>query len=445
MTRRFCRVNIREAFSGQLFSLFWPLRPRAYLSAFFGFGNLLFISNREYGRETGKSIQLMSKKQKPLRPVDVFFELPLDKWDLFDSKTLARSKIVLLHDLKPVVDMFNDDGVGVGARTAAEVISEVGLNTHDRQRLISLLGARSFDVYSVRAALNDFISDEELDQIQIPPKEQERLQNYMNNYSRGLLKVILEGTEVKVTGRSSLSSILDGANRGTVLKNLIDISDRLRIEPTDIVVYISKLSEIILAISYYQRVYDGLQEDLKELLVEIRKLNAQDTLNIRYPGIKEETHEAMIAGRNSIVTLNGYFHQFEKVEKFFDDITPEKFRSLRQNVEIHYRAIGMIVCFWQIKIDDWRKRFWDDRGRRKDSTWEQRYNFFKDTVYHNLYTIEENLDLIKNARLEFAADDDAASSNAEKTGDDTAKAPAAQEPGENAESEASTPVEDDTA
>lgn len=349
----------------------------------------------------------MSQKQKPLRPVDVFFELPLDKWKLFESKTLARSKIVLLHDLRPVVDMFNDDGIGIGVRTAAEVISEVGLNTNDRQRLISLLGARSFDVYSVRAALNDFISDDELEQIQIPPKEQERLQTYMNNYSRGLLKVILDGTDVKVTNRSSLSTILDGANRSTVLKNLMDIADRLRIEPTEIVLYISKLSEIILAISYYQRVYDGLQEDLKELLVEIRKLNAQDTLNIRYPGIKEETHEAMVAGRDSIVTLNGYFKQFKKVERFFDDISPEKFRSLRQSVEIHYRAIGMIVCFWQIKIDDWRKRFWDNRGRRKDSTWEQRYNFFKDTVYHNLYTIEENLDLIKNAKLEFAGEDGA--------------------------------------
>jgi len=101
------------------------------------------------------------------------------------------------------------------------------------------------------------------------------------------------------------------------------------------------------------------------------------------------------------VILNTYFGQFEQVEKFFDDITPEKFRSLRENVEIHYRSIGMIVCFWQIKINDWRKRFWDDRGRRKDSTWEQRYNFFKDTVYHNLFTIDDNLKLVKNAKFEF--------------------------------------------
>ncbi len=335
-------------------------------------------------------------------PIDIFFEMPLNKWQIFDSKTLSRSKIVLLHDLKPVVDMFNADGVGIGVRTAAEVINEIGLSTHDRQRLVSLMSARSFDVYSVRAALNDYMSDAELEQIKLPPKEQERLQGYMNNYSRGLLKVILDGTEVKVTGRSSLSSILeDGVNRGAVLKNLIEISSKLRIEPTEIVVYISKLSEIILAISYYQRVYDSLLPDLRELLVDVKKLHEQTALMNRFPGMREETTEAMNAGRHTILTLNGYFDQFHKVEKFFDDITPEKFKSMRESVEVHYRAIGMIVCFWQIKLNEWRRRFWDNRGKRRDSTWEQKYNFFKDTVYHNLYTIEDNVELIKTAKLDL--------------------------------------------
>ena len=334
-------------------------------------------------------------------PIDIFFEMPLDKWQIFDSKTLSKSKIVLLQDLKPVVDMFNADGVGIGVRTASDVIREVSLSNHDQQRLLALMSARSFDVYSVRAALTDYLTDEELEQIKLPPKEQERLQGYMNNYSRGLLKVILEGTDVKVTGRSSLSSILEGANRGAVLKNLIDIAARLRIEPSEIVVYISKLSEVILAISYYQRVYDGLLADLRELLGDVKKLHEQDTLMIRFPGMKEETQEALNAGRQTILTLNGYFDQFHKVEKLFDEITPEKFKNMRESVEIHYRAIGMIVCFWQIKINEWRQRFWDAKGRRRDSTWEQRYNFFKDTVYHNLYTIEDNVELIKNAKLDL--------------------------------------------
>ncbi len=334
-------------------------------------------------------------------PLDIFFEMPLNKWQIFDSKTLANSKVVLLQDLKPVVDMFNSAGVGIGIRTAMEVISELGLNEHDRRRLVAIMSARSFDVYSVRAALNDYMTDAELEQIKLPAKEQERLQQYMSNYSRGLLKVILEGTDTKVTSRSSLSTILEGANRGAVLKNLIDIAGKLRIEPQGIVVYISKLSEIILAISYYQRVYDTMLPDLREMLGEVKKLHDQPGLQSRFPGLREETQVALDNGRNTVVTLNGYFDLFHKVEKFFDDITPEKFKSMRESVEVHYRAIGMIVCFWQIKINDWRDRFWDERGRRRDSTIEQKYNFFKDTIYHNLYTIEDNLGLLKEAKLDI--------------------------------------------
>lgn len=338
---------------------------------------------------------------KKLEPIDIFFEIPLNKWALFDSKTLAGSKVVLLQDLKPMVDMFNANGVGIGIRTASEVMSELGLNEHDRRRLVALMSARSFDVYSVRAALTDFLSDQELEQIKIPPKEAERLQKYMTNYSRGLLKVILDGTDVKITGRSSLSTILEGANRGAVLKNLIDIAGKLRIEPTEIVAYISKLSEIILAISYYQRIYDSMLPDLREMLVDVKKLHDQPGLGSRFPGVKEETQTALDDGRQTIIALNGYFDQFHKVERFFDEITPAKFKSMRENVEVHYRAIGMIVCFWQIKINDWRKRFWDDRGRRRDSTLEQKYNFFKDTIYHNLFTIEDDVALLKEAKLDL--------------------------------------------
>ena len=34
-----------------------------------------------------------------LPQLDIFFEMPLNKWPIFDSKTLSNSKIVLLHDL----------------------------------------------------------------------------------------------------------------------------------------------------------------------------------------------------------------------------------------------------------------------------------------------------------------------------------------------------------
>ena len=40
-------------------------------------------------------------------------------------------------------------------------------------------------------------------------------------------------------------------------------------------------------------------------------------------------------------------------------------------------------------------------ARRRDSALEQRYNFFKDTVYHNLWVISDNAELIKIAKLDI--------------------------------------------
>ncbi|NKB44703.1 MAG: hypothetical protein GKS03_10545 [Alphaproteobacteria bacterium] len=331
---------------------------------------------------------------------DVFFELPLSKWNMFESQSLLQSKIVLLSDLHPVVDMFNDDGVGVGARSSTEIVSELKLSDKDRERLIALLGARSYDVYSVRAAMSDKLSDEELERIKIPEAEKKRLQFYLNNYSRGLLSVILEGTDIEITNRSSLSTILQGQNREKVLKNLIDIANRLRIEPEEIVNYIGKLSEVILAISYYHRVYDNMIEGLKDLLLEVRKMQSDAALCVRFPGLKDDATLVLEYGRDTLAGLNKYFNEFKKVERFFDtEISPEKFKSLRDGVEAHFRAIGKVLCYWQIKTDGWHHRFIDSRGRLKDSTSEQRYNYFKEELHYNIYLIQETLDIVKTAEI----------------------------------------------
>lgn len=331
---------------------------------------------------------------------DVFFELPLAKWGMFESQSLRQSKIVLLNDLQPAVDMFNDDGVGIGARSSTEIISELRLSDKDRLRLISLLGARSYDVYSVRAAMSDQLTDEELARIKIPEAEKKRLQFYLNNYSRGLLSVILKGTDIEITDRSSLSSILEGQNREKVLKNLIDIANRLRIEPEDIVNYVGKLSEVILAISYYNRVYDNMVDELKDLLLTVRKMQSDKALCVRFPGLKDDGKLVLEFGRDTLAGLNSYFDKFKKVERFLDkEITPEKFRQLRDGVEAHFRAIGKVLCFWQIKVDHWQHRFIDSRGRLKDSTSEQRYNYFKEELHYNIYLIQETLDTVKTAEI----------------------------------------------
>ena len=72
-----------------------------------------------------------------------FFELPLDRWDLFDSVNLRRSKIVLASDLNPVIDFFNAAEVGIGGRNATQAAAELNLDAIDQSRL-----AQRLSIYS---------------------------------------------------------------------------------------------------------------------------------------------------------------------------------------------------------------------------------------------------------------------------------------------------------
>ena len=338
-----------------------------------------------------------------MEQADLFFELPLNKWPIFANQALNKAKLVLKYDLTPQVDLFNDGGTGQGLRDPVQAAMELRLNEKDRPRFAELLKARSYDVYSVRAVLGAELSDADLAHIKISEADQAKLQTYLNNYSRGLLKVLLEGSDVQITSRSSLSSVLLGAAKGTVFKNIVAISKRLGIQPQDIVGYIGRLSEMILAISYYQRVYDTSLPDLREFLLFVKRMHDTEGVGARFPTLKKDTSNVMTAGRNTIVYLKDYFHQFEKVENFFQTITPEKFKSLSESVEIHYRAIGTLLCFWQIRVDQWKHKF-GGGGKTEDKregTIEQRWKFFKETIDVHFDKIIEYLDIIKAAEVKI--------------------------------------------
>ena len=338
-----------------------------------------------------------------MEQADLFFELQLNKWPLFENQALNRAKLVLKYDLTPRVDLFNDSsGVGQGLRDPVQAAMELRLNDKDRPRFAGLLKARSYDVYSVRAVLGDQLSDAELAHIAISASDQAKLQVYLNNYSRGLLKVLLEGSDIQITDRSSLAGVLMGAAKGTVFKNIVAISKRIGIQPQDIVGYIGRLSEMILAISYYQRVYDNSLPDLREFLVFIKKLHDTEGVGARFPSLRKDTQSVMTAGRNTIVYLKDYFQQFEKVENFFQSITPEKFKALSDAVETHYRAIGTLLCFWQIRVDQWKQKYGGGKAEdRREGTIEQKWKFFKETVDVHFEKITEYLEVVKGAEVKL--------------------------------------------
>jgi hypothetical protein len=334
-----------------------------------------------------------------MESIDLFFELPMDRWPLFENKALAKSKLVIGYDMKLHLDMFNTEGMGQGLRDPVQAAVEMRLSDSERSKLSGLLKVASFDVYSVRAALSEVLSDAELAMIKIPEKDQAQLQTYLTNYSRGLLAALLVGTDMPVTSRASLADLMQSEARGAVLSNIMEISKKLGVKPNDIVTYIGKLSEIILAISYYQKVYDTFAPEQRELLLFVKRLHDEKGVGAQFPGLKQDAQNVMSKGRNSLVYLKAYFDQFRKVENFFATITPEKFKALSSAVEIHYRAIGRLVCFWQIRISQWQRKFSSANGERREGTVQQRYKFFKETIDINMDKIDDCLETVRLAEL----------------------------------------------
>lgn len=335
---------------------------------------------------------------------DLFFELPLNRWPLFENQSLAKSKLVLRYDLAAQLDMFNAEGVGLGLRDPYLAAREIRLTERDRKRFAALLKSGSYDVYSTRAALSTLLGDDELAAIRIPEPDQVKLQIYLNAYSRGLLTALLDGTDIAITSRSSLATVLEGEAREQVLANVQMISKRLGIVPGDLVVYIGRLAEMILAVSYFRRVFELMIPDMQAMLRFVKKLHDMRGVDLRFPGIRRDTDAVISCGRDTLVFLKQYFIHFSRVEDFFETITPEKFHRLSTSIDIHYRAIGLLICFWQIRIDQWRRKFanvrmGDVKGEARTGTLEQRYNFFKEVIDVCLDRTAEPLEQMRAAEI----------------------------------------------
>jgi hypothetical protein len=81
---------------------------------------------------------------------------------MFENKSLSRSKLVIGYDMKPQLDMLNTEGMGQGLRDPLQAAVAMHLNDAERARKACLLKVTSFDVYSVRAALSEVLSDVEM-------------------------------------------------------------------------------------------------------------------------------------------------------------------------------------------------------------------------------------------------------------------------------------------
>lgn len=327
-----------------------------------------------------------------------FFELHLKNWDLFSSRTLRGSRIVLMSDLTPAIDFFNSGEVGIGARSVQQTVSELNIPPEEQERLSRLIRLRSYDIYTLRAALAGHLTEEEIDKMVLPQSERRQLEEYTRDYTRALFRLIFDKKDASVAAadRHSMKEVLDGTSEEIVRKNVMELSRKFCIRPDQLVDYIASIGDMLLAISFYRRSFEQKLPEINQFLEQVEGIGRDRTLKYRHAGIGRRTALMAKLGELTISKLNQYFQSINAIGAIWDGITPERFRILHDEMEVQYPKIGRILCIWQIKLSHWRGRFCDREGRPRDSTMDQKATFFSDRVYPKFDTIEEDLKSIKD-------------------------------------------------
>lgn len=330
-----------------------------------------------------------------------FFELPLKNWDLFSSITLRQARIVLMSDLTPAIDFFNSSEVGIGARNVQEATAELNIPLEEQTRLHRIMRLRSYDVYTLRAALAECLSTEQIERLALPRSERALLEKYTRDYTRALFRLIFEDKSIEACDRHSMKDLLNETSEDIIRTNVLSLAEKFQIKPDQLVDYIASIGDMLLAISFYRRSYEHLRKEIKQFLDNIKVISDDKNLKYRHVGIQRRVAYVQKLGTVTIKILNRYFDSFNRIGVIWEGLTPERFRELHDGMEEQYPKIGRVLCIWQIKLQHWRKRFYDKDGRMRDSTMDQRATFFSDRIFPKFDSIEEDLRTIKDLNQSF--------------------------------------------
>ena len=320
-----------------------------------------------------------------------FFELPLDRWELFSSYTLKRARIVLISDLTPTIDFFNADEVGIGGRNAEQAAAELNLTDEDKAKLQAMLRLRSYDVYTLRAAMAEFLTPEQFERLQLPEDEKLKLEEYTREYTRALFKLIFEEGNVEARDRQSMRQLLEGSSREVVQRNVLELAKKFNINSENLVNYIAGLGEMILAIGFYRRSFEQDKKPLENFLLDIKQLHDDRTAFYRHPQLRPRAWEILQLGAETHRKLSAYFESYRDLGNIWTNITPDRFKILRDGIEAQYPAVGAALCIWQVKVASWTARFGERGTRRRESTMDQRITFVLERIAPKLNVLEKHL------------------------------------------------------
>ncbi|MEC4593394.1 hypothetical protein VPG91_20490 [Nitrospirillum amazonense] len=275
---------------------------------------------------------------------------------------LKRARLVKTARLETMVELFRDARAGTGLIQIEGLGREFAADKmsldRDMALLLKLGAVASFDVYSLRIELRALgIAVDEHQHLVLSPEKQEELTQYMQGFTRPLLRRVYGEQAARVENMGDLTALLSSPDRAETLANLRHIAGRLGLKLTEIPEFLAQYGDIFLSVAYFRSCRDGahaLLEEFGRWLVDLKRapLVQTDSAAQRLITTVDTSLDIIMA------QLEGCFRSFDRMTRqLWDDLSAEGFQAMRREIEAHHTSVGALCCGLAVKLGGWKRAF----------------------------------------------------------------------------------------
>ena len=303
----------------------------------------------------------MSDESQHREDMDSLHALPLSIIPL-RTAGLRRARLVKNMQLEGRVELFSGAGSGSGQIDPQELSKVFEFNDENGSDLgimMRLSELPSYDVYSLRVSLRKAgINVDNHAALALSAERSNELAAYMRVFTRPLI-VAIYGNEAAATVSDfgDIVRLFRSPEVAKAKKNLLDLSERLRIDVTSIPNFIADYGDVYLSLAYYQSCLDQITPLLSDFQAVTEKVKRDDMVKSD-PALLRGCSEVQTKLENAAMQVSDVLDVFRiSTENMWESIDEARYRTLMSTITSYHTRIGGGLCALTVKLKEWKRRF----------------------------------------------------------------------------------------
>lgn len=280
----------------------------------------------------------------------------------FESKVLARARIIKNSRLESVVELFSDQQSGSGqmkiSDAAKELQDRAGASKRDIAILRKLARLPSYDIYTLRVMLREQdIPVNDFSQLKLSPEKSRELGGYMKEFTHPLIMEIYGSDEMNIQNFEDVLKLFRDPDVKTARQKLEQMAERLNIDIMEIPSFMEDYGDIFMSLAYYKRCLADITPVVDNFMYSLKEIRSNWELKGNLTLM--QTCELL---ENTFIGLSAHlkklFDDFDKSsQEFWNDVSAERFREVETLIESYHTTIGSVLCALSVKTMAWHNLF----------------------------------------------------------------------------------------